>query len=62
MVEAGWTVVAPILDLVGAEPSALLHPYPAQSWGPAAADRLLNDDGRRWRTIAAPAPTAEAAS
>jgi glucose-6-phosphate 1-dehydrogenase len=56
MVEAGWTVVAPILDLVGAEPSALLHPYPAQSWGPEAADRLLKDDGRQWRAIAAELP------
>jgi glucose-6-phosphate 1-dehydrogenase len=56
MVEAGWTVVAPILDLVGAEPSALLHPYPAQSWGPGAADRLLKDDGRQWRAIAEELP------
>jgi glucose-6-phosphate 1-dehydrogenase len=56
MVEAGWTVVAPILDLVGAKPSALLHPYPAQSWGPEAADRLLKDDGRQWRAMAEELP------
>jgi len=49
MVEAGWTVVAPILDLVQASPSALLHEYPAGGWGPAEADALLARDGRRWR-------------
>ncbi|MCC7241503.1 MAG: glucose-6-phosphate dehydrogenase [Acidobacteria bacterium] len=52
MVEAGWTVVAPILDILQAAPSALLHPYPAHAWGPAAADRLLANDGRQWRTVA----------
>jgi glucose-6-phosphate 1-dehydrogenase len=49
MVEAGWEVVAPILDLVAAEPAALLHEYPAASWGPAAAETLLARDGRAWR-------------
>lgn len=49
MVEAGWTVVAPILDVVKASPSALLHEYPALSWGPAEADALLAQDGRQWR-------------
>jgi len=49
MVEAGWTVVAPILDLVQASPSALLHEYPAGGWGPPEADALLAPDGRRWR-------------
>jgi glucose-6-phosphate 1-dehydrogenase len=62
MVEAGWTVVAPMLDLVAAEPSALLHGYPAQSWGPEAADRLLSGDGRQWRTNGAPVAPATAAS
>jgi glucose-6-phosphate 1-dehydrogenase len=62
MVEAGWTVVAPMLDLVAAEPSALLHGYPAQSWGPEAADRLLSGDGRQWRTNGAPVTPATAAS
>jgi glucose-6-phosphate 1-dehydrogenase len=49
MVAAGWRAVAPILDLVGAKPDALLHEYPAGSWGPAAADALLARDGREWR-------------
>jgi len=49
MVEAGWKVVAPILDLVEASPSALLHAYPAFTWGPAEADALMARDGRQWR-------------
>jgi len=49
MVAAGWRAVAPILDVVGAKPDALLHEYPASSWGPAAADALLARDGRAWR-------------
>jgi len=49
MVTAGWRAVAPILDVVGSQPDALLHEYPAGSWGPAAADALLTRDGRAWR-------------
>jgi len=49
MVTAGWRAVAPILDVVGSQPDALLHEYPAGSWGPAAADALLTRDGRSWR-------------
>jgi glucose-6-phosphate 1-dehydrogenase len=51
MVEAGWKVVAPILDIVNASPSALLHEYPAFSWGPPEADALLARDGRQWRKL-----------
>ncbi len=28
-----------------------LQPYPAGTWGPEAADRLLERDGRRWRRL-----------
>ena len=49
MVAAGWRAVTPILDVVEAKPDALLHEYPAGSWGPAAADALLARDGRAWR-------------
>ena len=49
MVEAGWDVVAPILDIIDASPGALLHEYPAGSWGPAEADALIARDGRAWR-------------
>jgi glucose-6-phosphate 1-dehydrogenase len=49
MVAAGWTAVAPIIDVVDGKPEELLHEYPAGSWGPAAADALLARDGRAWR-------------
>jgi glucose-6-phosphate 1-dehydrogenase len=48
-VELAWGVVAPILDLWGALPPRSFPNYPAGSWGPAEADRLLAQDGRRWR-------------
>jgi glucose-6-phosphate 1-dehydrogenase len=48
MVEAGWTVVAPILDLVEGSPGAVLREYPSFNWGPAEADALLAHDGRAW--------------
>ena len=34
MVETGWAVVAPILDVVSQSPAVLLHPYAAFTWGP----------------------------
>jgi glucose-6-phosphate 1-dehydrogenase len=49
MVEAGWSAVAPILDVVSSQPDAMLHAYPAYSWGPAESDDLLAADGRTWR-------------
>ena len=49
MVDAGWRVVEPILDVVGAKPDDLLYEYSAFSWGPPAADALLARDGRAWR-------------
>jgi glucose-6-phosphate 1-dehydrogenase len=52
MVEAGWSVVAPVLEAVAASPAALLHEYPAFSQGPDEADALLARDGRRWRPLA----------
>jgi glucose-6-phosphate 1-dehydrogenase len=49
MVEAGWEVVAPILQTIESSPGAMLHEYAAGSWGPAAADALLEREGRSWR-------------
>jgi len=45
---AAWKFVDPILDLWEAGPSGLEF-YPAGTWGPSAADRLLAETGRRWR-------------
>jgi len=51
MVEAGWTVVNPVLDLWKALPPRNFPNYPAGTWGPKDADELLERDGRRWRNF-----------
>ncbi len=49
MVEAGWSVVQPVLDAWEKAPPGEFPNYPAGSWGPRAADELLERDGRHWR-------------
>jgi len=51
MVEAGWSVIQPILDVWHALPARNFPNYAAGSWGPAEADELLARDGRAWRRI-----------
>jgi len=51
MVEAGWSVIQPILDVWHAIPARGFPNYAAGSWGPADADDLLHRDGRAWRDI-----------
>jgi len=51
MVEAGWSVVAPVLDVWKALPPRSFPNYPAGSWGPKEADELMERDGRQWRRI-----------
>jgi glucose-6-phosphate 1-dehydrogenase len=51
MVEAGWRVVDPILDVWKALPPKTFPNYPAGSWGPAEADELITRDNRHWRRI-----------
>ena len=53
MVEAGWSVVQPILDVWKALPPRDFPNYAAGSWGPEAAAELLRRDGREWRDPAA---------
>lgn len=48
-VEEAWRLVAPVLDRADRP-----EPYPAGSWGPPAADRMLAGSGRRWQV-----PTSE---
>jgi glucose-6-phosphate 1-dehydrogenase len=50
MVEAGWSVVEPVLDVWKALPARAFPNYAAGSWGPKEADDLITRDGRRWRT------------
>ena len=51
MVEAGWSVIQPILDLWHALPPRGFPNYAAGSWGPAEAEELLQKDGRSWRRM-----------
>ncbi|HUG90629.1 MAG TPA: glucose-6-phosphate dehydrogenase, partial [Planctomycetaceae bacterium] len=46
--EAAWRFVQPLLD-AWERPDHQPEPYPAGSWGPAAADELLARSGRHWR-------------
>jgi len=48
-VDAAWRVVQPVLESWRDEPNGPIT-YPQGSWGPRAADRLLERDGRQWRT------------
>jgi glucose-6-phosphate 1-dehydrogenase len=47
-VEQAWRIVDPILEAWADD--APLASYQAGTWGPDEADRLLEADGRRWRT------------
>jgi len=51
MVEAGWQVVSPALDVWKALPPRSFPNYAAGSWGPKDADDLLERDGRHWRNF-----------
>jgi len=51
MVEAGWSVVNPVLDVWKALPPRNFPNYPAGAWGPRESDELLERDGRRWRNF-----------
>jgi glucose-6-phosphate 1-dehydrogenase len=48
-IEAAWSLMDPILDVWSALPVRDFPNYSAGSWGPAAADQLLAQDGREWR-------------
>lgn len=46
-VEAAWAIIDPIRAWFDRLPPP--DPYPAGSWGPTSADRLIAQDGRYWR-------------
>ncbi len=48
MVEAGWALIQPVLDLWSALPVRNFPNYAAGTWGPAEANELLARDGRMW--------------
>jgi glucose-6-phosphate 1-dehydrogenase len=50
-VEAAWEWVMPILDFWSRERVLHLPEYQCGTWGPVEADRLIQADGRQWRTL-----------
>ena len=50
-VEASWEWITKILQSWKAEEIKWLPEYPAGSWGPVEADRLIQSDGRAWRML-----------
>ena len=49
MVEAGWSIIQPILDVWKALPPRSFPNYEAGTWGPKEANDLIEKEGRRWR-------------
>jgi glucose-6-phosphate 1-dehydrogenase len=52
-IEAAWKVVMPILNAWKKFPGRQLQFYPAGSWGPAAADKLLKPHAKEWYKLEA---------
>ncbi|MEP6887045.1 MAG: glucose-6-phosphate dehydrogenase [Nitrospirales bacterium] len=50
-VEASWAWITLMLDGWKEEKIRRLPEYPAGTWGPAEADRLIQADGRAWRAM-----------
>jgi len=48
MVEEAWRIATPIVDLWASLPPRDFPNYAAGSWGPTAADALIQQDGRSW--------------
>src|SRR6476660_5968543 len=51
MVEAGWSVIDPVLDVWKALPPRKFPNYASGTWGPVESDQLLESDNRQWRKI-----------
>ncbi|MDZ4772744.1 MAG: glucose-6-phosphate dehydrogenase [Planctomycetota bacterium] len=51
MVEMGWSIVNPMLEVWGALPPRNFPNYSSGSWGPKEAEELLEREGRKWRKI-----------
>jgi glucose-6-phosphate 1-dehydrogenase len=50
MVETGWAVIEPIQEVWNALPAHFPN-YAPGTWGPEAANALIERDGRQWRLI-----------
>ena len=50
-VDSAWQFITPILDAWHRPDATPPVPYPAGTWGPPEADKLLENDGARWRRL-----------
>lgn len=50
-VEASWAWITDILDGWNAQDQRRLPEYPAGTWGPIEADKLIATDGQQWRLV-----------
>ena len=48
MVEEAWRIATPVVDVWASLPARDFPNYAAGSWGPLAADALIQRDGRQW--------------
>ena len=51
MVEAGWSIVSPMLDVWKALPPRNFPNYASGTWGPKESEDLMERDGRHWRNF-----------
>jgi glucose-6-phosphate 1-dehydrogenase len=47
-VEAAWAFLAPVIEGCCTPGNGPVYSYPGGSWGPKEADRLIEEDGRKW--------------
>jgi glucose-6-phosphate 1-dehydrogenase len=52
MVEAGWSVVQPLIEAWSSQRPTDFPNYAAGTWGPKESEELLYRDGRHWRSTA----------
>jgi glucose-6-phosphate 1-dehydrogenase len=52
MVEAGWSVVQPLIEAWSSQRPTDFPNYAAGTWGPEESEELLYRDGRHWRSTA----------
>jgi len=50
-VELSWAWIQNLLDRWEGSGARWLPEYPAGTWGPVEAERLIEADGRRWRKL-----------
>jgi glucose-6-phosphate 1-dehydrogenase len=50
-VEGSWALITPINEMWRGQGGGALAAYESGEWGPAEADTLIAQDGRRWRTL-----------